>query len=95
MSKLLTALLTMTTLAMSANVMAYCGSSDGWNSSNCNVPPTPYGYTPPNTTYDTYRNGNNTTYQPKETYKSEYGYDVQRYGKPITCTTIGRNTFCN
>jgi hypothetical protein len=49
----------------------------------------------PNVIYDTYRSGNNTTYQPKETYKSEYGYNVERYGKPITCTTIGRNTFCN
>jgi hypothetical protein len=49
----------------------------------------------PNVIYDTYRSGNNTTYQPKETYKSEYGYNVERYGKPIRCTTIGRNTFCN
>jgi hypothetical protein len=49
----------------------------------------------PNVIYDTYRRGNSTTYQPKETYKSEYGYNVERYGKPITCTTIGRNTFCN
>jgi hypothetical protein len=49
----------------------------------------------PNVIYDTYRSGNNTVYQPKETYKSEYGYNVERYGKPITCTTIGRNTFCN
>jgi hypothetical protein len=96
MSKLLAALLTVTTLAMSANVMAYCGTYDGWNSSHCDVPLTPPGATQqPSMKYDIYRNGNNTTYQPKETYKGQYGYDLERYGKPITCTTIGNNTYCN
>lgn len=92
MNKLLTALL----LTISVSASAACSTYDGWDSSYCDVPVTPPGYTQsPNTHYDVYRNGNNTTYQPKESYKGSYGYDLERYGKPITCTTIGRNTFCN
>ena len=96
MKTILLSLATATLLSLSAQASAYCGTADGWNTSNCNAPETPPGYnTQSNTTYDIYRSGNNTTYQPKESYKSEYGYNLERYGKPITCTTIGRNTFCN
>ena len=92
MNKLLVALL----LTISVSGAAYAGDYDyDYGYGNRNNSANGNNGQNPNVIYDTYRSGNNTVYQPKETYKSEYGYNVERYGKPITCTTIGRNTFCN
>jgi hypothetical protein len=92
MNKLLAALL----LTISVSGVAYAGDYDyDYGYGNRNNSANGNNGQNPNVIYDTYRSGNSTTYQPKETYKSEYGYNVERYGKPITCTTIGRNTFCN
>lgn len=80
-------------LTLSSQAMAYCGIYD---KSGC-TPPAPPGteMEQPSMKYDVYRNSNTTTYQPKETYRGRYGYELERYKDPITCTTIGNNTYCN
>lgn len=80
-------------LTLSSQAMAFCGIYD---KSGCDMPPAPYGAQPnPNIRYDIYDSGNTTIYQPKETYRGEYGNELQRYKDPIVCTRIGNYVSCN